>query len=341
MKLIRCLRLILPALLCVSGPRAVLAQFVNVTLKLDGGQISVGEMTTLRVFAQVVPGQRATSDRIFAWYVDLLNEGATVAKADYTKLQKPTSDKDPRTSSAGTTDGAHRRGIYDTFLNRAGAGVTEPVELFNVPLIGLNAGRARFRVQAGTGVSGLAADFIVAPKGGGDPLIGGSYASAQANLEVIRETVVCTPKIVLAHDLLPGGNRKVTLTFPTCSGTDLFAEFSDTLKPGSWQTLPGAPHNSGTATEITAARARFYRVRVQAGSGACVPRLTLTRQPAAGGQHTITLNFTPCAGRTHVVEFRDSLGAGSWQPLPGAPHDSGTAAETTAARARFYRVRVQ
>jgi hypothetical protein len=329
------------ALWWLNGPCAALAQFVNVTLKLDAAQVSVGATTTLRVFAQVVPEKRATTDRIFSWYVDLLNEGPTVAKADYSKLQRPRSDNDPLISSAGTTDGAHRRGIFDTFLNRAGAGVAEPVELFNVPVTALVAGRARFRVQAGTGVTSLAADFLVAPKGGGDALIGGSYTSAQADLEVVRETVVCTPRIVLAHELLPGGSRKVTLTFPTCPGTDLVAEFSETLRPGSWQPLPGAPHNSGTATETTAARARFYRVRAQTGSGACVPRLSLTRQPATGGRHAITLSFTPCPGKTHVVEFRDSLSVGSWQPLPGAPHNLGTATETTSVRMRFYRVRVQ
>lgn len=238
------------------------AQFVNVTLKLDAARVNVGATTTLRVFGQVVPDKRAATDRIFSWYVDLLNEGATVARADYTKLEKPTADKDPRTSSGGATDGPHRRGIYDTFLNRGGAGVSEPVELFNVPVTGLAAGRARFRVQAGSGVSGLAADFIVAPKGGGPPLLGGIYDAASLELQVVE-------------------------------------------------------------------------------TAACTPRLGILREPAAGGQHKVTLSFTPCPGRTHIVEFRDSLTTGSWLPLPGAPHNSGVATETTGARVRFYRVRVQ
>jgi hypothetical protein len=262
MKLIRCLRLILPALLCVSGPSAALAQFVNVTLKLDAAQVSGGGTTTFRVVAQVVPDRRASSDRIFSWYVDLLNEGATVAKADYSKLQRPSSDNHPLTSSPGTTDGAHRRGIYDTFLNRAGAGVAEPVELFNVPVTGLAAGRARFRVQAGSGASGLGADFIVAPKGGGDPLLGGLYETASIEL-VVAEAATCTPKLALAREPAAGGQHKITLTFTPCAGKTHFVEFRDSLTAGSWQALPGSPHNLGTATETTGARMRFYRVRVQ------------------------------------------------------------------------------
>ncbi len=237
------------------------AQAVAVTMRLDVSRIAVDEATTLHVFAQVVPGQRAASDRIFSWYVDLLNSQGAVAQANYSSLQKPTSDKDPKTSSAGATDGFNRRGIYDTFINRAGAGVSEPVELFSVPIAALAPGRATFRVSPGTGQP-LSADFLVAPKGGGNPLTGGNYDAASIELEVVP-AAACTLKLALAHAPVTGGKNKLTLTFPPCAGKTHFVEFRDKLNTGSWQTLPAGPHNTGTVTDTNSVPGRFYRVRIQ------------------------------------------------------------------------------
>lgn len=44
--------------------------------------------------------------------------------------------------------------------------------------------------------------------------------------------------------------------------------------------------------------------------------------------------------RTHFVEFRDLLGAVSWQALPSGPHNSGLATDTHSVSSRFYRIRV-
>ncbi len=82
-------------------------------------------------------------------------------------------------------------------------------------------------------------------------------------------------------------------------------------------------------------------VELEVGEVPCTPKLAIAREPAAGDQHKITLTFTPCPGKTHSVEFRDSLSAGSWQPLPGGPHNGGLAAESSDVPIRFYRVRVQ
>lgn len=236
------------------------AQYVDVTLRLDTNQVRVGETTTLRVYAQVAASQRAAADRIFSWYVDLLNSAGTIAAADYARMAKAGADQDPRTSSAGRTDGANQRGVYDTFLNLPGAGVAQPVELFSVPVTGLAAGQAVFRVQAGTGVPNLAADFIVAPKTGTDPWIGGNYGTALATLQVSQSTA-CSIRLNAVRERLPGGQTKMTLTFTPCPGRTHVVQYRDQLGSGVWQALPGGPHNSGSVVDTSAASQRFYRVR--------------------------------------------------------------------------------
>src|SRR5688572_25706709 len=88
-------------------------QPVLVTLRLDQSQVAVEEVTTLHVFAQVAPVAQLQADRIFTWYVDLLNLNPTIAACEYNALQRPASDKDPQTSSTGTNDFGNRLGIYD------------------------------------------------------------------------------------------------------------------------------------------------------------------------------------------------------------------------------------
>jgi hypothetical protein len=243
---------------------AARAQVVEVTARFDRAVVGIGQSTTLRVFAQVALDQRANTDRIFSWYVDLLNSTAAIAQADFSQLTRSASDNEPRTSSGGVTDGAHRRGIYDTFLNLPGAGVSQPVELFSVPVTGLNAGQAVFRVQAGTGVPNLAADFIVAPNGGGEPWLGGNYAGATATLQVqAGGDDACTVKLNAAHERLAGGQSRVTLTFTPCAGRTHTVEFRHSLTTGQWTPLPGAPHNTGSVTDTAPAGRRFYRVRIE------------------------------------------------------------------------------
>ena len=48
-------------------PVALTAQVVEVTATLDDSVVTVGQTTPLRVFAQIVPAQQATTDRIFSW----------------------------------------------------------------------------------------------------------------------------------------------------------------------------------------------------------------------------------------------------------------------------------
>lgn len=62
----------------------------------------------------------------------------------------------------------------------------------------------------------------------------------------------------------PGATtNEVTLRFAAIPGRNMIVEFRDDLrKEGKWQALPGAPHNSGTATDASAGLPRFYRLRV-------------------------------------------------------------------------------
>ena len=240
-----------------------LAQYVDVTISLDNPSVVVGAATTLRVYGQVAESHRASSERIFSWYLDFLNDTPGLVTIDFAAIEKPTSDKNPATSSFGTTDEANRRAIYDTFMatNVTGIGISAPIELFSVPIRAAAPGQARFRVTAGSGVSTLS-DFIVAPKTGGDPYFGGIYDSANALLE-ITEPLLCTPPLRAAYASLGGGQNKVTLTFTPCPGRTQFVEFSDRIFPATWQTLPNGPHNSGTAADTNAVKLRFYRLRIQ------------------------------------------------------------------------------
>jgi hypothetical protein len=235
------------------------AQAVVVTARLDTNTISVGSSTTLRVFAQVVPGLRPTSDRIFSWYLDVLNTNAAVASANYGAMTKPASDNDPLISSMGLTQGANRRGIYDTFLNLPGAGVNAPVELMRIPVTGVATGRTLFSVAAGSGVPQLETDFFVAPLGGGDPYLGGSYTTAFADLQVTGGAA-CAPVMQIAR--LAGGTQ-ARLTFTPCVGRTHFVEGLTAIDGvATWQVLPAAPHNSGDVVVNLTGGLRIFRVRV-------------------------------------------------------------------------------
>ena len=234
-------------------------QPVVVTARLDTNVVNAGESTTLRVFAEIHPSFKDSTDRIFSWYVDLLHTNNTVANANYNLLARPESDNDPVLSSPGFTDGTHRRAIYDTFLNLPDAGRLQPVELFSVPVTGSADGQTTFRVQAGTEGPGLSSDFLVAPEGGGDPLTGADYSMAVATLTV--GTVIEPPEAVLSIErtATPG---QLLLTYPIQTGEDHWIEYRDSLGAGSWQTLSGGPYNEGQLLVTASQSARFYRLRI-------------------------------------------------------------------------------
>jgi hypothetical protein len=249
------------AIVLLGLARHGFAQAVGVTLSLDSPTVAVSQTTTLRVFAQVVPNLRTNSERIFSWYVDVLNTNGSVASANYAAMQKTASDNDSQASSTGTPDGANRRGVYDFFINRPGAGVTNAVELMAIPITGQAAGQTRFRVQAGTTVPEFSSDFLVATTNG-PAYTGGDYAAAFVDL-IVTGASGCSPQL-LAVPLAGGGGPGGTfqLTFTPCPGRTHTVEYRAALGdvPG-WLPLPGAPHNSGTVTITNATNYRFFRVR--------------------------------------------------------------------------------
>ena len=235
-------------------------QAVAVTTRLETNQIPVGGATVLHVYAQVVPALRATSDRIFAWYVDLGNTNAAAARLDYVGMVKPTSDKDPQLSSLGSDQGANRKGIYDTFLNLPGAGVAAPVELLTIPVVGVAPGVTRFRVTAGSGVPQLSSDFLVAPKDSSVPGFGGDYSAAVADLQVTG-SAACS---IAVHIELISNGTQLKITFPLCPGHDHFVEKASALaNPTVWAAVPGGPHNTGSVVVANSGAGAFFRVRVQ------------------------------------------------------------------------------
>ena len=243
--------------LLAGVPGDAVAQAVAVTMSLDSGTIAVGSNITLRVFAQVVPQLRSNSDRIFSWYVNVLNTNGAVASANYAAMQKTASDNDPQTSSTGFTTNANRFGIYDTFLDLTGAGVSNAVELMAIPVTATAGGMTEFRVLAGSGVPDLGEDFIVAPLGGDDPLTGGDYSAAAVNLQVVAG---CDLKLQIAPVNGGGPGQLLSLTFSPCTGYNHTVETRDSASGGIWQALPGGPHNSGNLYVTNSAAARFFRV---------------------------------------------------------------------------------
>jgi hypothetical protein len=243
---------------------SALAQAVIVTVTLDTNRLALGSSATLRAYAQVAPGYRASAAQIFSWYIDLVVSGSNTVELAYSSLQRPASDRDPLTSSAGTRDGPNVRGIYDTFLARTNVGVTEPVELLSIPVRAVAPGVATIAIQAGTAVNGLENDFVVEPIGDGPILTGADYTLARAEIRVTAPltNVVAT----ISQTLLPENRgRLMTIRFPVVSGNIYAVEYRTALDASTtWQSLPQAPHNTGYADDTNSTPARFYRVKVLA-----------------------------------------------------------------------------
>lgn len=231
---------------------------VNVTITADDPVLIPGQTTTVRVFAQVDALIEPDAEGIFSWYIDVLNSDGTVAVADYDNLTMSSSDNFPETSGSGTTDGAHRRGINNTFfLSNPEAGKGSPVELLAVQLTASQLGVTTLSVAAGTTVPSSAGDFLVEPIVTGPLLTGGNYTAAS----VVVKVVPVSEAIQLGISRDAGG--VVELDFTPIDGFDHTVMFSDDMSPGSWLPLPG-DHNSGVATDLTVGvPRRFYRLLVE------------------------------------------------------------------------------
>ena len=99
--------------------------------------------------------------------------------------------------------------------------------MFSVPVKGIAPGKARFRVAAGSTVPALAADFIVAPKSGIEPLFGGIYDAARIELEVVAKSVPptnCVVNLTASSALRPDG--RLDLTLPHLAARDDLGDLS-------------------------------------------------------------------------------------------------------------------
>ena len=240
---------------------AAWSQAVKVTARLDANSISVGGATILHIEARILPSLQPTADRIFSWYLDVINSNGVACGARYAEMLRSASDRDPIFSSSGSTQGANRRGIYDTFLNLPGAGKDAVVELMSIPLSGLSPGKTRISLRPGSGVSGLTADFLVAPLSGGDPWTGGEYSTAFVDLVVTGSTQVTPPTIAIVVTDLPNGSRRTELRYAIQAGVDYSVEYRDVIEGGAgWVVVPGGPFNTGLYFETTSAPTRFYRI---------------------------------------------------------------------------------
>jgi len=239
------------------------AQSVLVSLRADKPVIAVGETTTLRVTAQVVPSLRPRAQQIFAWHLDLVQEFADPVELSLASIARPSSDRDPGTSSAGTLEGNFLKGIYDTFVGFPTAGVADPVVLLTVPVVGRREGVAVFRMQAGSGPTNLSGDFLVTGTNPDDVWTGGNYTNAVASIEV-RPTPLEPPRLTISLDRSTTGQGGIVmLDFPVFSGLLYTVQFTEAIGSGAvWQNLPDAPHNTGRATDRLGIGSRFYRVAV-------------------------------------------------------------------------------
>jgi len=324
--------LLLPLLAAVMVARA---QVVGVTAQLDTNVVAVGQSTTLHIYAQVLPAYRANAERIFSWYVDVLNTNGAAAVANYAAMLKPTSDKDPQTSSNGFNSAANRLTIYDTFLNLPGAGTNPPVELMRIPVTGLAVGQTRFGVRHGTGQPSLSQDFIVAPKDGGEFMSGGEYSGAFINLTVLAAPASAITCLTITHTNLSATLHKVTLSFCPVSGYNHYVEYRDQVSGGTgWQTALGGPYNSGVYVETNSVPTRFYRVRAILPGALSPFRVDIAR--VAPGQ--VRLTYPTTNGFNYTIESRTNLVAGTWQTLPGGPYNSGNVIITNPAPMLYFRV---
>jgi hypothetical protein len=72
----------------------------------------------------------------------------------------------------------------------------------------------------------------------------------------------CAVTLTVAGLVRTNGTQRVSLAFVPC-GCDHYVEYVNALDGSPWQTLPGAPHNTGAVTDTNTASLRFYRVRMQ------------------------------------------------------------------------------
>lgn len=224
---------------------------VNVTIEAADTSLRVGQTTTVTVYGQIDAAIEASSDQIFSWYIDVLNDDLGVL-GGYANVLTPTSDNNALTSSDGVPEGSHLRGIHDTFLNNPGAGKGSREILVQFEVTARSVGTATFSVAAGT-TAGPLSDFLVSRSAGGS-FSGGNYSAASLVFMVIRPDL----RLIVMRT-----GDQADIIFIPLPGFTHTVQFSATLQSPSWVDLPGGPHNSGFENQVVTGLARrFYRVCV-------------------------------------------------------------------------------
>lgn len=232
---------------------AIAENAVIVTVEAADTSLIVGESTTVTVFGQIDAAIEAGADRIFTWYIDVLNSGGGVA-AGYASFQTPTSDNAPPPASGdGTGEGSNRRGIFDSFLGTPAAGKGSRIVLAQFEVTALAPGTATFSAAPGT-TRPIAFDFQVAMTGGGSST-GGNYSAASVDIVVFPPPGDVDLKVRLT------GSHEVELSFTPQAGFNHRVQRNADLTPDSWADLPGGPHDLGTVLiDTIGAPVRFYRI---------------------------------------------------------------------------------
>lgn len=231
---------------------------VVASLRADSRQLAPGASTVLRAFARIAPEFRTMAEQIFSWNVDLLVLEPEVAVAEVASLVRPRSDLDPTLGSGGIADGAQIRGIRDSFLKLAGAGLDEEVELFSVTLRAVGSGTCVVRLRAGTFGVEEGPDFLVVPRGDEEPWSGGDYSGAVVTLNVRGGGAATPPRL----RWVTGANGNLRIEVEADAGNAVGLEESDEVGAGAmWRLV--AQSSAGTSVlswEITPrAPHRFYR----------------------------------------------------------------------------------
>lgn len=240
------------------------AQVVIVSLTLETNRVATGQETVLRAMAHIDRARLKETDRILWWNVSLTNETPSIARIEHVRLQRHYSDKD--SEGSGKAQGSNVVAeIYDTFVGFDHAGWSNAVELFVVPVTGLAAGNATFRLGPGSTNAVFKSDFLVASTDGSGPLIGGDYSNGRTVLSVVDPNAPVAPRPTLSIIKLPlmlDHFAGVRVTYSVSTNWNYWLDGRRDLT-SSWLEIPGGPHNVGRFEDTNGALGRFYRVRVQ------------------------------------------------------------------------------
>jgi hypothetical protein len=166
-----------------------------------------------------------------------------------------------------------------------------------------------------------------------DPLISSSGFSSGADRRGIYDTFLNLPGAGTS-------NRVELLAIPiqgAGAGQARFSLRAGTGVQGLSEDFIVAPKDGGapwTGGDYSLAHADLVVI------SPCHVRLGIERNSSPGLEGTSLLQFTPCTGANHTVEFRPLVDKGPWQPLPGAPHNSGSITVTNTLAQKIFRVRI-